>query len=277
MTIAEILKSASKKLKSTLDAEVLLCHVLDKPKEYIYSNPEKQIQSIQEKKYSQLVSRRQLGWPAAYLTGKKEFFGRQFKINRHVLVPRPETETLVEFVLEEIKSKHVLKILDIGTGSGNIIISLAKHLGSRHLYFASDVSKKSLAVAKKNAAIHKTHITFRTGNLLTPWKDQKFDIIIANLPYGWKQWKNNTSAETVGLKFEPKKALFTKNHGLFLIDKFLKQVNRNRPPLIFLEFDPRQTSSLKKIIMKYFPESEIEIFRDLAGKNRVAQIKTAPI
>jgi len=311
MTIAELLNLATKRLKTTstspaLDAEVLLSHVLDQPKEWLLTNLKKTTSATVEKKFKTLISRRQLGWPVAYISGKKEFFGLEFLVTKDVLVPRPETETLVETALELIKNKYykngrstnsvvykkTLNILEIGTGSGCVIISLAKALNSdvakgfslpqkngvlkisatKNQYFASDISKEALTVAKKNAEKHGVKITFKQGSLLEPWKDQSFDIIIANLPYGWNEWKNNSSAETAGLKFEPKEALFTKENGLFLIRQLLEQFStlNPRPFTLFLEFDPRQTKELKKLAKAILPAYEIEIFKDLAKRDRVA-------
>ncbi len=283
MTIKQVLNSGSNKLNSALDAEVLLSFVLKKPKSYLFVHMNKEVNANQQKKFLDLARKRSKGWPVAYLTGEKEFFGYKFFVNKKVLIPRPETEILAELVLDLVKRRlykkrslfiSPLKILDVGTGSGCIIISLAKTLKnsppregeiegvvatrppltsssrqemrqgiSRRLmreeispqeegnfYYASDVSKEALAVAKKNAKFHQVKINFKQGSLLHPWKNQKFDIIVANLPYGWNKWKNNTSAETVGLKFEPKGALFTDKMGLALYEELFKQMAVFSPP-----------------------------------------------
>jgi release factor glutamine methyltransferase len=292
----------------SLDAEVLLAYVLKKPREYLFVNQESRIKNQEAKKFLALVKKRQLGWPVAYLTQKKEFFGLNFFVNKHVLIPRPETEGLVELILSRIKNQESgIKILDIGTGSGNIIIALAKTISSltphpSPLFCASDISPKALLVAKKNAKNHGVKITFKQGDLLAPWKNKNFDIIVANLPYGWNDWKNNTSAETIGLKFEPKQVLFTSKHGLFIIENLFKQIalrnNSPRPPLkfkrgwptkpwrsrpgalspkfIFLEFDPRQTSELKKLATKWLPDYKLKISKDLARRARYAVISQKP-
>jgi release factor glutamine methyltransferase len=109
---------------------------------------------------------------------------------------------------------------------------------------------------------------------LLPWKNKSFDIIVANLPYGWKAWKNNTSAETVGLKFEPTEALFTTKKGLALYEQLLKQVSSLSPAprSLFLEFDPRQTKQMKKLAKKLLPMYLLEIKKDLSKKNRFAYL-----
>lgn len=316
MTVHDLITVAKKKLTNStsreLDGEVLLSFVLNKPKEYLLANPKKNVDPKLEKTYFRLISKRLLGWPVAYLTKHKEFFGLDFYVDKNVLIPRPETEGLVELVhdhiaMSRLKSRHIsrLNILDIGTGSGCIIISIAKTLttslspsatsplkgekkitlpfqgrvprsGGRGFYefFASDISPQAIKVAKKNAKTHKVKINFGYGNLLEPWGKQKFDIIVANLPYGWKQWKNNTSAETIGLKFEPQKALFTSNNGLHFIAELLQQISERKtlPALVLLEFDPRQAADIKKLTAKWLPEFETKISRDLSGRVRYASL-----
>lgn len=260
-----------------------MSYVLKKPKESLFVHMDKYVPPKKQRKFLSLISKRQKGWPVAYLTGQKEFFGLNFSVNKNVLIPRPETEGLIELILEkikDIKDNEPLSILDIGTGSGCIVIALAKTLLANsheldHQYFGSDISKTSLLVAKKNARQHAIKIMFKPGSLLEPWKNQNFDVIVANLPYGWKEWKNNTSAETIGLKFEPQQALFTENQGLALYEKLFKQIrsySQIRPFVnsIFFEFDPRQTKQIKKLASKILPEYNIEIKKDLAGKNRFA-------
>lgn len=283
-TIKHALNLGYNKTKSTLDAEVLLSFVLEKPKVYLYSNPEKKLSRKILNTYLALIKQRTKGVPVAYLTGGKEFFGLKFKINKNVLIPRPETETLVDLVLKGVKVKGKgLRILDLGTGSGAIIISLAKAMATLSprpytLFYASDISQKALVVARKNARLHQVRITFKQGSLLSPWKNQKFDIIVANLPYGWKAWKNNTSAATVGLKFEPQEALFTGKKGLALIEKLLRQISTLHPEpcTLFLEFDPRQTSQIKNLALKHLPGFEIKIYKDLAGRNRFIRLSSRP-
>ena len=253
--------------------------VIKKPKEFLFTYPEKVLTSQQIKKLNILISRRIKGEPIAYLRNKKEFYGLDFYVDKRVLIPRPETELLVDEVLKMFRapSSEFRAIADIGTGSGCIIITLAKNLSEiRHQksdirYYGVDISEAALAVAKKNAKKHKAKIKFYQGNLLEPLKDKNIDIIITNLPYGWKQWNNNTSAETSSLKFEPQNSLFTKEHGLYLYKRLFKQLaqKKQKPKLIFCEFDPRQRTDLQKIVKKYLPWAKVEIKKDLARLNRI--------
>lgn len=286
MTINEALISATKTLKSTstsasLDAEVLLSHVLNKPKEYFFTNPNKALSSKSEKRFFALIKKRVANWPVAYLTNHKGFFGLDFYVNNNVLIPRPVTEDLVEMVLEKIKKWEVgsgkrsaISILDIGTGSGCIIISLAKTLSLSSpfpLFFASDISKAALAVAQKNSKTHKVKITFKHGSLLQPWKKQHFDIIIANLPYLPKRTDSST-------EHEPTRALIAKNAGFALIEKLFHQVaSLPFPPNhIFLEIGHDQSSKITKAVREMLPNYNVKILKDLPGKIRYAVLNKKP-
>jgi release factor glutamine methyltransferase len=237
------------------ETELLLAHVLKKPKEFLYLNPQYKLSRYQVNKLTKLVKRRQEGEPIAYLLGHKEFFGLDFKVSKDTLVPRPETECLVEHVINTAGKNKTLKFLDVGTGSGCVIISLAKHLQGS--FYGSDISKKALFMAKSNAKKHRAKIKFFHSDLL---KNIHFvpDIVVANLPYGWAEWKNNSSAPSKSLKFEPAGSLFTKEKGLYEIRRLLEQI-KNLPKLpkkIILEFDPRQKSLLANLIKKNLAKSK---------------------
>ncbi|MBI3952415.1 MAG: peptide chain release factor N(5)-glutamine methyltransferase [Candidatus Doudnabacteria bacterium] len=280
MKIQDILNTGINKLKNkstspALDAEVLLAYALNKPKEhlYIHANHELRLRK-RVRNYLGLIEKRAQGWPVAYLTGQKEFYGLKFFVDKNVLTPRPETECLVELVLQKLKIVNCkLRILDVGTGSGCIIISLTKALSTlaphpSTLFSASDISKAALKVAQKNANLHKVKIAFKHGSLLKPWEGKNFDIIVANLPYLAKQTDPST-------KFEPRRALIAKKQGLALIENLIRQIRsysliRPFADSIFLEFDPRQAKQIKKLAKKYLPKFETKIFKDLAGKQRFA-------
>lgn len=279
MTIKQTLEQSANCLKvhkipfPELDAEVLLSFVLEKDKAFLHTYPEKPLTKTQGQKLQLLITRRSHGQPIAYLTGHKEFFGLDFIVSKDVLVPRPETELLVEKTLTLISDKENLRILEIGTGSGCLIASLAKK-SPKNLYFASDISTKALAIAQSNAKKHKVKITFRSGGLLEPWISRNFDIIIANLPYGWKTWGNNSSTETRALKFEPAQALFAGDKGLALYKKLFQQISKMNifPTAVLIEFDPRQIKEIKKLT-KVLPVKRLSILKDLYNRNRAALIE----
>lgn len=277
MTIREILKKSEQKIKNkkiasaSLDAEVLLSFVLKKPRSYLYIWPDKTITKKQETRFRRLVACRLKGEPIAYLIKNKEFYGLNFYVDKNALIPRPETECLVEEILKYLRianRKSRIAIADIGTGSGCLAITLKKYYPKAKIY-ASDISETALAVAKKNAKNHKIKIFFKQGNLLEPFKKTKFDIIVSNLPYLTpQQMKNKT------IQAEPRSALFGGKDGLTYYQELLNQIKRcKHKPLIFLEIDPGQTKAIKKIIGKNLPDVSGEIKKDLAGKDRVVIIK----
>jgi release factor glutamine methyltransferase len=258
------------------ETELLLSVILQKPKEFLYLHPQKKLTNPQYAKLEKMIVRRQKGEPIAYILGYKYFYGLQFSVNPSVLIPRPETELLVDEALKIILSEKIKSVADVGTGSGAIILSLAKVLGNKHISFwGSDVSEKALSVAKKNAKQLglQSKVRFKQSNLLTNIKTTP-ELLLANLPYGWEEWKNNSSSETRGLAFEPKVALFTAKHGLALIEKLLKQVSKRvqQPKYMLLEFDPRQKKELEGLIKKYFPKSNVGFYKDYAGHFRLVTI-----
>jgi len=304
MTITQILKLAVAKLSSKkikfphLEAEILLSEILKKPREFLLVHGEKKLTTRQISNFNSKISRRLKGEPIAYLTGHKEFYGLDFKVNKNVLVPRPETELMVEEALKLIaRNSQRVTLVDIGTGSGCIIITLAKQTADCEL-IAIDISAKALNIARQNARKHNVHkkIKFIKGNLLKPIINSKFVIrlspealakggnskliIVANLPYGWKEWKNNCSMDSVGLKYEPPVALFTGKNGLALYEKLFKQINILAVGggalcniNVLCEFDPRQTVKIKQLIKRELPQAKLQIKKDLSGLNRLAIIK----
>ncbi len=277
MQIKDALRAAKQRLKKNsdspkLDAQILLAFILKQPKEYLFLNDDRTLTETQIKKYQQLTERRVSGEPVAYLIGSKEFFGLNFLVNKTVLIPRPESEILIETGLLILKNKHKPRIADIGTGSGCLVITLAKHLPKAKIY-ASDICRRALKTAIKNAELNgvSSQINFQQSDLAEAWKNKNLDLLIANLPYGWKEWKNNCSMNTTGLRYEPAKALFTEEKGLKLYRKLLEQITvfKYKPENLLFEFDPRQTSDFKKLVKQYLPEYKIKIIKDLAGHDRV--------
>ena len=299
MEIKKIIKQSN---LDTTETELLIAHILKKPREFILAHPEQEITKAKKQKIIKNIKERSKGVPIAYLIGHKEFFGLDFLVNKNVLIPRPDTELMVELVLKEIQSypyklkAKSYKLIDVGTGSGCIPISILKTLnkfpprlpaemvggGTRGvLAFAIDISPQALTIARKNARINKTKIKFLQGNLLEPFiktyklkpKSHKL-IITANLPYLTpKQFKQEPS-----IQHEPKLALVAGNDGLKYYKKLLQQIRQlsksyNLKPISYFEIDPSQTSSIKKLIKKILPQAKIEIKKDLAGLDRVVIIK----
>lgn len=287
--ISDFQKKYSKKL-DFLDFELLIAAAIRKPREFVLAHPEQKLTQYQVSSIKYKVSERIKGKPLAYILGHKEFYGLDFNVNKHTLIPRPETELLVEQALRELKTKNQKPktIIDIGTGSGNIIISLAKNNEQRARnnikYFATDISKFALQIAKQNAKKHNVakKINFFHGNLLEPILkhatcDMRHAIILANLPYLSKEIYQ--SAPTDVRKYEPKTALYSPEAGLAHYHKLLLQIKKlvvtgyGLRVTGFFEISPEQKPTIQKLIKSYFPEAKIGFQRDLAGKWRLCQFE----
>lgn len=228
-----------------LDAQLLLSHVLRKPKEWLLAHDDAALSESVIIELNNLEERRQNHEPMAYILGKKEFYRRNFIVTPDVLIPRPETEQLIDYCL----TQPAKKILDVGTGSGCIAITL-KLENPGLIITASDISDSALKVAKKNWQNHKNEkgsLGFVQSNLLDDI-DEEFDIIVANLPYVDKSW--NVSHET---KFEPQSALFAQDNGTSLIRKLIQTAPKNLTPngVLALELDPRSVTDVKKHCKNY--------------------------
>ena len=316
MKINEILNQATLVLKSAKidqprnEALLLLAFALGNTKENICAWSDKKITAARKRRFWNLIKRRTKHEPVAYLLGHKEFYGLDFLVNKHTLIPRPETELLIEEVLKLLLTPYSLLpfIIDIGTGSGAIAITLAKRL-PRAKIFATDISDKALHIAKKNAKKHKVKIIFKKGNLLSPLtynlKPIIYNLIItANLPYlPTKIWRRSMPDVK---KYEPRSTLDGGTDGLKYYKNLFKQIKKLPSPYggaqgpalpptsyslpttsysplptsysllpitLFLEIDPSQTNTIKKEIKKHFPKAKMRIKKDLSGKNRVVIIE----
>jgi release factor glutamine methyltransferase len=294
MTIKEILTSLCCKI-SPLDREILLSLAGDFSREYILAHPEKKLTNQQIKKYKSFLKRRCDGEPIAYISGKKEFYGLEFIVNKNVLIPRPETELLVEEVLQEIQNdachqteKLPEAIVDVGTGSGNIIISILKNLPEKLRekinFYALDVSKSALRFSKQNAKKHRVDkkIKFIESNLLEYFLKKKKNIfenfyIVSNLPYVSRALYEKNKSK---LKFEPKSALLGDKKGLGHYENLFKQVKKLLAAScllsIAIEISPEQKPELTRIIRKILPNASVKFQKDLAEKWRIARIKIIP-
>ena len=208
----------------SLDAKLLILRSLGITEESFYSYPDREVSKTQESKFFRLIARRLEGMPLAYVLKEKEFWSIRFKVSPGVLIPRPETELLIEKVIE-LSSKGKERIVDIGTGAGNIAVSLAKEL-SQASVVATDVSQQALKLAETNARLQKiSSIRFLRGSLFDPVKKLGFqgkcDFIVSNSPYiSEKEWE--TLPEEIK-NHEPKRALVAGESGLECIQKLIQQ------------------------------------------------------
>jgi release factor glutamine methyltransferase len=275
MNIKQALQYASKKIDRN-DAEILLAHAINKSRAFIIAHSEYKLNPSQKRKFKKHIKKRKENSPVAYIIGYKEFYNLDFKLNNYTLVPRPETELITDETIKKIKERRIDLLLDIGTGSGCIPISILKNIDNQIKTIATDISKKTLKVAKQNAKKHNVNIDFRQGNLLEPIKKEVLEakniIITANLPYITEEQFNSEPS----IKKEPKQALIAENEGLKYYKKLIEQltnidIEEKNITLIF-EIDPSQSEKIKGIILKYLPNPNIEIKKDLKKSDRLVEI-----
>lgn len=285
MLIKNALLEATKKLKTAkitsphLDAEVILSFTLNKPKEYFYAHGDKTLTTIQFSKYKKLIAKRAKHYPVAYITNNKEFFGLNFYVDKNVLIPRPETELLVEQVLKIVNDnkQKTFTVAEIGTGSGCVAISIAKNSSARLL--AVDVSPAALKIAKKNARLNKISkkIKFFHGDLLEPLKNKKLDIVAANLPYWYDDDMKNLlkSSWSKSIKHEPQLAIKGGKDGLAIYRSFFRQITKLKylPKYILIETGNRQTERISLFIKKISPNCKTQTLKDLNNKNRLVIVR----
>lgn len=319
MTIAELqqefLTSGSQSIAPE-DFFILLAHSLRKEKIFVLAHPEYVLDRESESRARIFFARRVAGEPVALTIGHKAFYGRDFLVTKDTLIPRPETELLVELVLGRITNprpsgplrqsyseasrrgergtkggKQNIHILDIGTGTGNIIVSIASELirsnprlsilDSQFSLYATDISEAALAVAQKNAKRYDVDksIKFLAGDLLEPLSQELFVtdevIITANLPYLSRVLYQNTPRDV--RLFELKSALLSGEKGLDHYTRLLQDASNFFPQesalSFFLEISPEQSARLQAIASHLFPGALLCIHRDLANKPRVLEIR----
>lgn len=259
-----------------LDAEVLLCHALALTREQLILMADLPLGAEQVERFESLLVRRLNREPIAYIIKRQEFWSLDFQVTRDVLIPRPETERLIEVVLQlaaQLRSNKPLRMLDIGTGSGAIAVSVAKELPSARIY-ATDISPSALAIARQNAALNGVagRIIFRCGDLFAPLADQtaSFDMIVSNPPYIRR-------AEIVTLepdvyRWEPRTALDGGADGLDFYRRIAAQAGRFLAPngAIALEIGADMGAEVLPILMQAGFNRDVKIVQDYAGRDRVA-------
>ncbi|MFA6047598.1 MAG: peptide chain release factor N(5)-glutamine methyltransferase [Parcubacteria group bacterium] len=298
------------------EQELILAHILQKSREYVlthlypvtkitnkktkkYVNGRKNIKKFfgdgaeislnkaQKAKFDSFISRRKSHEPLAYILGHKEFYGLDFKVDKNTLIPRPETELLVEEIIK-LNPKNI-NVIDIGTGSGNIIISLAANKKQRTKndkinYYATDISLDALVIARKNAKKYnlQNKIKFIKTDLIKYFIDHCSlitgrCIIVANLPYLSKKIYNSTLPDVKN--FEPGAALLSGRDGLDHYERLFIQIEniirdtRYKIPYTILEISPEQKNKIEKMAKKYLPKCKINFIKDLSGRWRVAKIE----
>ncbi len=256
-----------------LDAEVLLAHVLEKDRAWLLAHADKKLSPAQSTQFENLLRRREQREPVAYLTGHKEFYGLDFQVTPHVLIPRPETELVVETALQYYQtaadSRRHFTIVDVGTGSGCIAVTLAKHIPQAK-FVAVDVSAPALQIARQNARRHAVaeKITFLRGHLLAPVTGP-VDMIVSNPPYVSDSELRGAMPEVS--RYEPSQALAGGTDGLEVVRALLAQAGEKLKPngCLLVEIGASQGAAAAQQAQQFFKSAGIEIKKDLAGLDRL--------
>jgi release factor glutamine methyltransferase len=253
-----------------LDAEILLLHVLDENKAWLIAHAEEELLEAQAAHFLELIERRFRGEPIQYITGVTEFYGLPFAVRPDVLIPRPETEHLVEKAIELTRSFTKPRIVDVGTGSGAIAVSLAHQLQEVKIA-AIDVSAAALDVARRNAEGSRVadRIRFLQGDLLEPVQGEQFDIVVSNPPYIATIDRDSLAAEV--RDYEPALALFAGADGLDIYRRLIPAAYPLLAPggLLVLEIGQGQSEAVGDLL-EGAGFGQIEFVADLQGIPRVA-------
>lgn len=250
-----------------LDAQLLLCKVLNIDRVSLFLSYEKEIDELMKARFDALLERRRLQEPLNYIIGKREFYSNDFLVNHDVLIPRPETELIID-VAKKYIDKDVKNIIDIGTGSGVIAITLKLIFPNINIT-ASDISEDALKIAKRNAEIHKVKLDFVISDALQNIQNN-FQMIVTNPPYV----KTSFIEDDLSLAYEPRRALDGGESGLEVIKKILKEAKEkiDTGGLIIMEHGFDQAEDVKSIAKKYNFDCLCNI-KDINDHPRVSILK----
>ena len=252
---------------ASLDAEILLCQILKKERSFLRAWPDIELQSKQTNQFWSLIKQRQQGTPIAYITGNKEFWSRDFHVNPDVLIPRPDTELIIELSLKLILDNKPIKIIDLGTGSGIIAITLAAERLQADIS-ATDLCLAALSIAKLNARKHDiNNIKFYQSNWFANVPPIKFNLIITNPPYIAEDDVHLTQGD---IRFEPRSALCSGKQGLndiIIIADTARNFLEHEGHLL-IEHGYDQQHSVQSILKDYHYDF-VQTATDLSGQPRV--------
>ena len=281
MQLRQTLNAAVERLTSAgvpsprMNAELLIMFTLECDRAYLYAHPERELTPDETQRYDEALARRATGVPAQYITGHQEFWGLDLIVSPAVLIPRPETEHVLETVLVLAKadgrdrpSPHDVRLVDVGTGSGAIALALAKELPSAEIH-ATDISSEALEVARANAARHEltSRITFHRADLLNGLPHGEFDFVVSNPPYVGESEEDSVQLEV--RKFEPRNAVFAGPTGLEVIERLIPQAQTALRPGGWLVFEISGTIA-EAVRHRLAGWAEIQLTNDLQGIARVA-------
>lgn len=256
-----------------MNAELLLMFTLSCDRAYLFAHPERELTAEEQTRYKAALDQRASGIPAQYIIGHQEFWGMDFIVTPAVLIPRPETEHVIETVLKlnaggraPLPSSR-LHIVDVGTGSGCIALALAKELPDAEIY-ATDISPAALEIARTNAARHQLeqHIRFRQTDLLQGFDHEAFDFVVSNPPYVGESEEDQVQLEV--RKFEPRNAVFAGTTGVEIVERLIPQAHSALKPgaWLVIEISGTIADRVKLLLDRW---NHVEVINDLQGIPRV--------
>ena len=275
-TYFEVLKWASSFLENNHQeayiAEYLLLEKNRWTKTDLLMNFKKQMPLAEYNAYKADLEKVTLHIPVQYLIGSTEFYGRRFKVNEHTLIPRPETEELVELILKDNYQEN-LEVVDIGTGTGIIALSLSLENPTWKVT-GLDISKEALKIATKNNQALEGQVHFLESDVLSKFpKNKKIDILVSNPPYiSYDEWEEMDKSVR---EYEPKQALFAENNGLAIYEKIAKESTTvlSETGRIYLEIGYLQGESVSQIFKEAYPTKSVRVIKDLNGQDRIIEVK----
>ncbi|MDT2747258.1 peptide chain release factor N(5)-glutamine methyltransferase [Vagococcus fluvialis] len=275
-TYFEVLKWASSFLENNHQeayiAEYLLLEKNRWTKTDLLMNFKKQMPLAEYNAYKADLEKVTLHIPVQYLIGSTEFYGRRFKVNEHTLIPRPETEELVELILKDNYQEN-LEVVDIGTGTGIIALSLSLENPTWKVT-GLDISKEALKIATKNNQALEGQVHFLESDVLSKFpKNKKIDILVSNPPYiSYDEWEEMDESVR---EYEPKQALFAENNGLAIYEKIAKESTTvlSETGRIYLEIGYLQGESVSQIFKEAYPTKSVRVIKDLNGQDRIIEVK----
>ena len=254
-----------------LDAEILMGMVLRRPRSYLHAHPENRLEPLQAAEFEMLVRRRFSGEPIAYITGVREFWSMPLRVNRHVLIPRPETELLVEKALARTPEDEGIRVLDLGTGSGAVALAIARERPLAEV-IGVDNSPEALRIARLNAEVLRIgNVQFLESNWFDAVRGQKFNTVVSNPPYVINRDEYLMAGD---LRFEPQDALAGGDDGLECIRAIIDRAHNYivRQGWMLLEHGADQQKAVQRLLeaQRYY---DIHCYQDLAGHDRITECR----
>jgi release factor glutamine methyltransferase len=282
VTLRDALASAISRLTTAnvpsprMNAELLLMFTLECERAYLHAHPERKLSADEQRRYDQALAERERGVPAQYITGHQEFWGMDLIVTPAVLIPRPETEHVIETVLRRVarapSPASFLRIVDVGTGSGCIALALAEELPNAEIH-ATEISPAALEIARANAARHQleSRIHFHQTDLLQGLQLGAFDFVVSNPPYVGESEADQVQLEV--RKYEPRGAVFAGDTGLEVIKRLIPQSRETLKPggWLVMEISGTIAARVPELLASW---NEVGITNDLQGIPRVASART---